>query len=183
MNAVLPVVAKARDDTRLVMVVPVQAVPADLGQAGLPAPEDSLEVAQTQRAGVPPRYAVIDLDVLELEDHVHFAAGGVSVELGLFDRHTGHLADSDEPFASGEDFAVHLLEELVDAGSVDEIRHGVAVEAAVVHVAVGQPNIFGDEVDDVHAEAVDAAVQPPAHHRVERLADYGVLPVEVRLLA
>src|ERR671912_2887436 len=121
----LPVVAEARDDTRLVVVVPVEAVPADLGQARLPAPEDRLEVAQTQRAGVPPRFAMVDLDVLELEDHVELAADGVSVELGLFDRHTGHLADGDQAFASGEDFAVHLLEELVYAASVDEVRHGV----------------------------------------------------------
>jgi len=76
---VLPVVAEPRDDARLVVVVPVQAVPADLGQAGLPAPEDRLEVAQTQRANVPPRLAVVDLDVLELEDHVHLAAGGVGI--------------------------------------------------------------------------------------------------------
>src|SRR5918998_2859699 len=106
------------------MVVPVEAVPANLGQAGLPAPEDRLEVAQAQRAGVPPRFAVVDLDVLELEDHVHFAAGGIGVEPGLFDRHARHLADSYEAFASGEDFAMHLLEELVDAWSVDEVRHG-----------------------------------------------------------
>src|SRR5215217_5749988 len=133
----LPVVAEARDDTRLVVVVPVEAVPADLGQAGLPAPEDRLEVAQTQRAGVPPRFAMVDLDVLELEDHVELVAGRIGVEPCLFDRHAGHLADSYEAFASGEDFAMHLLEELVDAGSVDEVRHGVAVEAAVAHVAVG----------------------------------------------
>ena len=39
------------------------------------------------------------------------------------------------------------------------------------------------EVDHVHPEAVDPAVQPPVHHRVDRRADVRVLPVEVRLLA
>src|SRR5919112_6395547 len=141
----LSIVAETRYDARLVMIVPVQAVPTDIGQASLPAPEDRLEVAQAQRANVPPRLAVVDLDVLELEEHVELAAGGVGVELGLFDRHAGHLADSDQAFATGEDFAVHLLEELVDAGPVDEERHAVAVEAAVVHVAVGQSGVFGDE--------------------------------------
>ena len=126
---------------------------------------------------------MVDLNVLELEDHIELAADGVGVELGLFDCHAGHLADSDQAFPSGEDCAVHLLQKLEDAGPVDEVRRAVAVEAAVVHVAVGQVGIFGDEVDDVHAEAVDAAVQPPAHHRVDRLADLGVLPVEVGLLA
>jgi hypothetical protein len=48
--AVVAVVAPAGDDPRLVVVVPVEAVPANLGQPCLPAPEDSLEVAQAQRA-------------------------------------------------------------------------------------------------------------------------------------
>ena len=43
--------------------------------------------------------------------------------------------------------------------------------------------VLGDHVDDVHPEAVDAPVEPPAHHRVDGLADLGVLPVEVGLLA
>ncbi len=43
--------------------------------------------------------------------------------------------------------------------------------------------VLGDHVDDVHPEAVDAAVEPPAQHLVDRLAHRRVLPVEVRLLA
>src|SRR5215211_9410857 len=182
-HAMLSVVAETRDDARLVMIVPVEAVPTDFGQASLPAPENRLEVAQAQRAMVPPRLTVVDLDVLELEYHIQLASGGVGVELGLFDRYAWHLADGDQAFTSGEDFAVHLLEELVDARPVDEVRHAVAVEAAVVHVAVGKLGIFGDEVDYVHAEAIDAALQSPAHHRVGCPADLGVLPVEVGLLA
>src|SRR5215218_9421376 len=181
-HAMLSVVAETRDDARLVMIVPVEAVPTDFGQASLPAPENRLEVAQAQRAMVPPRLAVVDLDVLELEDHVELMAARIGVESGLFDSYAWHLADGDQAFTSGEDFAVHLLEELVDARPVDEVRHAVAVEAAVAHVAVGQLGVFGDEVDYVHAEAVDAALQPPAHHGVECLADLRVLPVEVGLL-
>ena len=136
-HAVLSVVAESRDDALLVMVVPVQAVPANLGQTCLPSPKDRLEVAQAERANVPERAPAVNLDVLELEDHVHFAAGWVGVEFGLIDRDARHLADSDQIFSSGEDVAVHLLEELVDAGLVEEVRHPVAVEAAVAHVAVG----------------------------------------------
>ena len=39
---------------------------------------------------------VVDLNVLELEDRIKLAAGGVSVESGLFDGHAGHLADGDQ---------------------------------------------------------------------------------------
>ena len=45
----------------------------------------------------------------------------------------------------------------------------------------GRAGILGDEVDDVHPEAVDPAVEPPSHHRVHGLADLRVLPVEVGL--
>jgi hypothetical protein len=41
------VVAEAGDDARLVVVVPVQAVPADVGEPGLPAPERGLEVRRS----------------------------------------------------------------------------------------------------------------------------------------
>ena len=42
-----------RHRPRLVVVVPVEAVPADVGQARLPAAEDRLEVAQVERPQVP----------------------------------------------------------------------------------------------------------------------------------
>ncbi len=61
-------------------------------------------------------------------------------------------------------------------------RAAVSVRA-VTDLAVGQPRDLRDEVDDVHAEPVDAAVEPPRHHVVDRAADVRVLPVEVRLLA
>ena len=40
---------------------------------------------------------------------------------------------------------------------------------------------LADERDDVHAEAVDAFVEPEAHEAVDFLADFGVFPVEVGL--
>ncbi len=58
-------------------------------------------------------------------------------------------------------------------------------------VPVGQPRRAAvgiglehlrQQAHDVHPEAVDAAVEPAVHHRVDRLADLGVLPVEVGLL-
>ena len=46
----------------------------DVGEAGLPAPERGLEVAQVERAHVPLVDALVELDVLELEHHVDLAA-------------------------------------------------------------------------------------------------------------
>ena len=39
-----------------------------------------------------------------------------------------------------------------------------------------------DQVNNIHTEAVDTAVKPPAHHFVDGLANFGILPVQVRLL-
>ncbi len=47
----------------------------------------------------------------------------------------------------------------------------------------GKRGVLGEHVDDIHAEPVDPAVEPPAHHRVDGAPDAGVLPVEVGLLA
>ena len=144
---------------------------------------EALRSCEGERAHVPLAGALVELDVLELEDHVDLVARRVGVEAGLFDGHAGHLADVEQlPVVVGEDLAVHLLQEIVDARAADVERRAVA-QPAGVRGAVGQPRVLGEHVDDVHAEAVDAAVQPPAHHPVDGLADLRVLPVEVGLAA
>ena len=42
--------------------------------------------------------------------------------------------------------------------------------------------VLDEEPEDVHAEAVDAAVEPEAHGVVDGVADLGIAPVEVGLL-
>lgn len=71
----------------------------------------------------------------------------------------------------------------MDARATDVRRAAVAVAPVVRNQAVGQGGVLGEEVDDVHPEAVDPALQPPEHHRVHGLPDLGVLPVQVGLLA
>ena len=82
------------------------------------------------------------------------------------------------------------------ARSVQHVRRRVAVQRGVDHAAAARPadprlrvqqagrlldRDLGDQVDDVHPEAVDAPVEPPPHHRVDGTADLRVLPVEVGL--
>ena len=67
--------------------------------------------------------------------------------------------------------------------SVGELLEGDDEPLARNRRCVGKPVGLGDEVDDVHAEAIDAAVEPPAHDVVDGLSDVGVLPVQIRLLA
>jgi hypothetical protein len=84
---------------------------------------------------------------------------------------------------AGEHLAVHLLEELVDPRSAGEVLVTRPVQRARPRRRIGQRQILAEHVDDVHAEAVDAPVQPPAHHVVHSGADVRVLPVQVGLLA
>ena len=161
------VVAEARHDPRLVVVVPVERVPAALGEPLLPAAERALEVGQPQARDVPLQLALVEPDVLELEDHVELASRRVGEQLRVLERDVGHLADRQRLLlAPVEHLAVHLLQELVDPRAGDP-------------AVLGPVGVLGEHVDDVHAEAVDPAVEPPAHHRVDRLADLRVLPVEV----
>ncbi len=120
--------------------------------------------------------------MLEGEDHVELVAARVGDPARHLDRRAGHLADGEQVLVGEADLAVHLGEELVEARAVGRAGEGRPVRLARILGPVGQGGVLGDEVDDVHAEAVDAALDPPAHHRVDRLAHLGVLPVEVGLL-
>ena len=78
------------------------------------------------------------------------------------------------------------IEETADASQV-----GVGLRAIVqdrVRKAgdlgrfVGERWIFTDQVDDVHAEPVDSAIEPEAQRVLHCLDNLGVRPVQVRLL-
>ncbi|MCY1239920.1 hypothetical protein D9M72_527380 [compost metagenome] len=182
--AVLPVVAEAGHGTGLVVVAPVEAVPAAPGQGFLPAAKGLFQVSEPQLPG-PPLVAVflVQRHVLELEHHVHLAPGRVCEQDGVLHRDAGHLAHGQQRLIpAGENFEVHFVQELVDPGSGHEVRAAVAEQHAVSLWPVRQGGVLGDEVDDVHPEAVHAAVQPPVHHVVDGGADLRVFPVQVRLL-
>ncbi len=103
------------------------------------------------------------------------------------------LADIHVAFTAFEYLTAHFGEELVDARAVgaERERAGIAFLADrqigdFGTVLARQPAVLvdglGDLGDDVHAEAVDAAIHPPIHHLVDGLAHLGILPVEVGLL-
>ena len=102
---------------------------------------------------------------------------------GVLEVAGDHLAHREQLLGGDPDLAVHLLEELHQPRAVGDALDLEAVGVARVHGAVGERVGLADQVDHVHAEAVDAPVDPPAHHRVHGLPDLGVLPVEVGLLA
>ena len=179
------VVTETGDGARLVVVVPVQGVPAAAVQALLPVGEDLLEVNQVEAAVGPlaghAALGGVHIHVLELEHHLQLVAVETGVECGVVHGHAGGFTHGHDRVLT-EDLAVHFLQELVHARAVSGDTQGV-VEATGQHGRVlGEGKVLGNQVDDVHAEAVHALVEPEAHDVVDLFADLRVLPVQVGLL-
>ena len=170
----VPVAAKAGDAARLVVVVPVEAVPGFAVQRGLPAGEHGLELGQARPVRAPlAESPAVDFHMLKLEDHVQLAAVEARVAQRLLRRRAGSLTDGHDVVAA-EHLPVHLADVLVLPRAVADIH---------LRASVRDERLLGlaDHVDHVHAEAVDALVKPPAHHVVDALAHARLMPVEVSL--
>ena len=139
---------------------------------------DLLDVrdARAPRAGLP-RHR----QRLEVEGEVQLVA---VAEVGRDELGLGEVDLADHHAVAGV-----LVEHGANAAQ-ERVRALVVVGADDVEVAaddvglgdVGQRGVLADEVHDVGAEAVDAAVQPEAQHVVHGLDDLRVVPVEVGLL-
>ena len=128
-----------------------------------------------------PRFEA-EVYVVELEHHVELASGRVREQQDVVAAHARSFADRHGSGAPREDLAAHLGEVFMQVGPFGEVREALAPRAPGVNDAVGQGRVLRDQVDDVHAEAVDAAVEPPVHHAIDGGADLGVVPVQVGLL-
>ena len=169
LDAEAAVVAVLRHCTRQVVVAPEQRVPALVGESGLPLAHHALELDQVEGAWLPLALHGVegDRDVLELEHHRQLVAGRVRIQLRGLGRGAPGLAHG-QHVAAAEGGGVHLLQQGVQARTVG---HDLAID------------VLADEVDDVHAEAADAALQPPVHHAVHFVLHLRVVPVEVGLAA
>ena len=175
------------------MVAGEQARPSAIVHGFLLRLELFAQMTHVELDDIPLRVALIDANVIEEEQHIEFLVrrvGDVFVAHGV---HTRRFADVHVATALFEDFATHLLEEFVDTRTVraERIRRRVSFLACriIVDCAVRfarQMSFAIDDLrdlrDDVHAEAVDAAIHPPVHHVVHGFAHGRILPVEVRLL-
>jgi hypothetical protein len=117
------------------------------------------------------------LDGVEVRDHVEFVATVVDEGVGLGEGRSGGFANA-HIVVFGEDFFVHLAEILGEVRAVG-VRVGWIFELFCGEV--GKAFGFGDEGDDVHAEAGDTLVEPEAHERKDLFAHLRVGPIEVGL--
>ena len=164
---------EAADGPRLVVVVEVEAVPAALGQALLPAAEGPLEVEHPQRAAGPtcPRARSRGRRVRTGTTMSSSRLAGSVYSRGLLQRHARHLADrrAAPSGRSAKTAACISWRNSSSRGPQMTLANwapysGSGRHGRVVVVALG------DEVDDVHPEAVDTPVEPPPHHRVDGLS-------------
>jgi 3-hydroxybutyryl-CoA dehydrogenase len=132
--------------------------------------------ARAPRAGLPG-----NVERLEVEGQVQLV---VVAQVGR-----DELGLTQVDLADDHALARVFVEHGADA-SQQRVRAVEVVRADDVEVAaddvgrrdVGQRRVLADEVHDVGAEAVDAAIHPEAQHVVHRLDDRGLVPVEVGLL-
>ena len=172
-------VAEARHHPRLVVVVPVEAVPAALGQPVLPAAERALEVAQLAAGGTSHLRAPWSSWTCSNWNTMSTSPRAGSVNSFASSSVTPGIS----PTVSSAVAARRTPRGASPAGTRGCAARRCSSGEPSPPGRVGQRGVLGDHVDDVHAEAVDPAVEPPAHHRVDRLPDLRVLPVEVGLLA
>ena len=162
--------AQARAHARLVVVGEHPRRPAGA--------HDALDMGDARAPGAGlPRHG----ERLEVEGEVQLVA---VAEIGGDQLRPGEVDLADHHAVAGI-----LVEHRADPAQ-QRVRPRVVVGAHHVEVAaddvglgdVGQRGVLADEVHDVRAEAVDAAVQPEAQHVVHRADHLRVVPVEVGLL-
>ena len=113
--------------------------------------------------------------MVEVKGHRQFAAVERCILLAMRKRGGGHFADRHQT-ARGEHIAAHLLQKFVRS-------RAVGIEAAAVAIRIGRKGlVFGDQIDHVEAQAVDAAIGPELAHFFQLRAHRRVFPIQVRLL-
>ena len=159
-RTVIPVlfIAETTDRARLIVVAQVEAVPSPLGEAFLPARERVREVSCLQRAAAEFSFGQAQADVLELEDHVDFVARGIRVERRIFEEYSGGFPNGEDRAAALENLTVHFLEEFMQARSLHVEGASVGKILTGLAGAIGKAGDLGDQVDDIHSEAIDPAV-------------------------
>jgi len=178
-----PVVAPAGGHAGLVVVAEVHGAPAFVGKYLVPLRVHVLELQQAVGAGRAHAVLVAGHQAyshaLKMVEHVEFPAGGVHklqrVGLGHA-RALGHA----HHVVLGQHLAVHFLQVLVQVRAAGVVAAKIAV---VLRRNGRKSRVLGDERNHVHPKAVDALIKPEAHHAVNFLAQLGVLPVQVGLLA
>ena len=157
------------------MVAPEEGVPGVFGlHAFLPCLEQGTQLGVVRCLQGPfLAVLVVDLQVMEGEDHLQFLLGRIGVTDTVVQRGRGHLTDGH--IARDAACLDQLLQILMDLGAI-------GVEApAVALMIVFIDERLGDQVDHVKTETGNAFLFPETQDFGQLFTDSGILPVQVRL--
>ena len=158
------------------MVVPIEGVPANLLESLLPLIQILFECLHGEGNQIPLAIAIrvgVKIHVLEGEHHVELVTLWCGVLLSKLHGAAGHLTDGNQTLVA-QNLTVHFLQEFVNTRTVHPGAEQVICCREIL--------VLRDEVNHVHPEAIHALLEPPIHHRIHSCADFGVFPVQVRLL-
>ncbi len=156
------------------MIVQVITVPAFLIQGGLPFFYYGFKLRQVKVLPAPISFtALVDIHMLEMEHHVQFVTVLPAVEqrfIGCYPRRftDGHY------IPPREYLPVHLPQVFMHTRAVYEIGlpRSEAVRAGTRgRRHRGEPPVFADQVDDIHAKPVNPFVEPEPHNIMDFPAD------------
>lgn len=180
-DSILPVVAETRDDPGLIVIAPIQAVPSVIGQLELPCAQNVAQVRRLDGLDIPLRGTItVNVHMLEMKYHVEFAPCRIGIELSLIGHGSWRLADRHQLGIVKHALAqlMNVLVNLRPIGAPGIIRP----EAIGIGWGRSEFGPFGYEVDDVHTEPVDPAPKPEPDDLVDVFPNFGILPIQVRLL-
>ena len=177
------VVSETGDHAGLVMVVPVQAAPGLPFQLQLPLVEDLADAGHPGLSAVPfadQLFLHDTVGVFKVEDHTQLRTICRRIFFCLIDRDTAGLTDRQE-IVFRQDFPIHFLQKLVDAGTVDDVRTEIPVLLARRDGTIRETLVLTEKTDYIHAEAVDSLLAPPCHHVIDFTPHLRIFPIEIRL--
>ena len=175
------VISPAGNNTRLVMIIPVQGIPCCAVEPFLPFVEVRFHGLQIKWHRRPLSvWSVIDIHHFELKDHVQFPAVVSGILFRFFDRHARRFAYRND-IVFRKHLFVHFLQKLMDPRAIAAVFHRIAVNPAM-HLGIRIALILGNKIDHIHTEAVNAFFEPARHHVIHFMTDLFVFPVQVRLL-
>ena len=172
--------AEAAHAARAVVVFQHERVPPGVEILPLRVEQTALERAEIKRLRqeLEPRH-IVARQMLKVEDAVELARVALDVAVRVLGVGRVALADG-VGVVVREDAGVQLLQKFVHPRPVhEEVRPLLQAE----RIAVAADRLrLGIEIEDVEAKARHALVEPEAQNVLNFFPDFGVLPVQVRLL-
>ena len=135
---------------------------------------------------------MVNIGMFKQEQHIKLTMRRIGNIFVTFRRDPRGFPDSEIPLPAVEHFLMHLSKEFIEPRAVLAERGGAGIpfragstrrhgRTPYSRKLPGLIYFLGDQGDHIHTETIDAAVHPPVHHGIYRLAHTGVFPVQIRL--